>query len=109
MGDRKGAVLEGEKLQEPREGILGRVVHECRQLCTEGRGSSNRYGLIQQPQGLNVNSGSRNARESVRNERKGCLSGSIVGGSGVKSSLTRSLGLQGSEDVMLVRLTWRLV
>lgn len=105
----RGQCWKGKRLQEPREGILGQAVHECRQLCAEGRGSSSRYGLIQQPQGLNVNSGSRNVRESVRNERKGCLSGSVVGGSGVKSSLRRSLGLQGSEDVMLVRLTWKLV
>jgi len=69
-----------------------------------GRGGNSRYGLIQQPQGLNVNCGSRNAGAAGRNSRKGCLPGSVVGGSGVEPSLRRSQGLQGSKDVMVVGL-----
>ena len=70
-------------------------------------GDSSRYGLIQQPQGSNVNSGTRNARaarEPGKNSRKRCLPGSIVGGSGVEPSLRRIWGLQGSEDVIVVGL-----
>lgn len=97
----RGQCWEGKDPKKPGKGFWAGL---CDKL---GRGGNSRCGLIQQPQGLNVNCGSKNAgaaRDPGRNSRKGCLPGSVVGGSGVEPSLRRSQGLQGSEHVMVVGL-----
>lgn len=62
----KGQCWEGKRPQETRKGFWAGLYEKV------GRGGNSRYGLIQQPQDLNVNCGTSNAgavREPGRNSR----------------------------------------